>query len=97
MILGALTAYHHTGIVRGRRHHTEHFARRGFDGDNTANLAFHQTLAQGLKVCIDSQRQVLTWLRTLIELAVAITSLHTTMGIAQENLYTLHTTQLFLV
>ena len=27
MVLGALTTHHHTGIVRGRRHHTEHLTR----------------------------------------------------------------------
>ena len=97
VVLTALTTHHHTRIVRGRRHHTEHLARRGFDGHDTAYLAFHQSLAKGLQLCINAQRQVFTWLCPLVEGTVLITALYTSVGIAQKNLDTLDTTQLLLV
>ena len=50
-----------------------------------------------MQVQVDTQCQVLTWLSTLVELSIAITPLNTSVSIAQKNLNTFHTTQVFLV
>ena len=97
MVLRTLTANHQTGIVRRRRHHTEHLASRGLDGDNTTDFAFEQTLTQLLQFEIDTKGQILTWLCPLVKFAITIASLYTTMRIAQQDLNTLYATQLFLI
>ena len=95
--LGALAANHDARVVAGRTDHAEHFARRGLNGHDTAYLAFHQPLAQGLQVCINTQRQVLACHGATVELTILIASLHTSMGVAQQNLHAFLATQLFLV
>ena len=97
MTLGALTAHHHTRVIGGRRHHTEHFARRGLDGYDAAYLAFHQPLAQLLQLYVDAQREVFACLRTTVELSVLIVSLHAPMRITKQDLYPLHAAQLPLI
>ena len=97
VVLRTLTAHHQTGVVGGRRHHTEHLTRSGLDGNDTTDLTFHQPFTQGLQLGIDAQRQVLAGLCTLVKLTVTIAALHTSVGIAQQNLDTFHTTQLLLV
>ena len=48
VVLRTLAPHHHTGIVRGRRHHAKHLARRGFDGHDTSDLTLQKPLTKGL-------------------------------------------------
>ena len=97
MVLRTLTTNHQTGIVRRRRHHTKHLTRRGFDSYDTANLAFKQTFSQFLQFEIDAKGQVLSRLCSLVQFSITVASLYTSMSIAQQDLNTLHTTQLLLI
>ena len=97
MVFRTLAPHHHTGIIRGRRHHAEHLARRRFDGHDTSDFAFQESFAKRLQFCINGQRQILTRLSTLIQFSILISALNTTMGISEQNLDTLHATKLFLV
>ena len=79
--LRTLASHHHTRVVAGRRHHTQHLTRLGFDGNNGANLSLHQSLTKCLQVGIQSQCQVLASNGTTVEAAILIAALHTTMSI----------------
>ena len=92
-----LTAYHNTGIVSRRTNHTEHLTRRGFYGNDTTYLPFHQSFAQSLQVDVNTQRQVLSCHRLTVEGSVLVFAFDCTMHIPQQYLNTLLTTQLFLV
>ena len=81
MALRALASYHHARVVAGRRYHTQHLTRLGFDSHNGANLSLHQSLTKCLQVGIQSQCQVLASNGTTVEAAILIAALHTTMSI----------------
>ena len=97
VLLGALAADHQPGVVGGRRHHAEHLAGRGLDGDDGANLALHEPLAEGLQLEVDAQREVLAGLGPAVEGAVHVAALNTAVGVAQQNLHALLAAQLALV
>ena len=97
MVLTALTTNHHSGVIRRRRHHAQHFTRRGFDGHDTADFALQQPFTKCLQLIIDTQRQILSRHRFTVQSTILVTALDAPVCIAQQDLSTLHTTQLFLV
>ena len=50
-----------------------------------------------MQLQVDTQREVLTWLCTLVEFTIAVTPLDSSVGIAQQDLDTLHAAQLLLI
>ena len=97
MHLASVLAHQLTRVVGWRGNHRQHTSVARVDGHDTAYLALHESFAKGLEVHVDTQRQVLAGDRTLVELAILITALYSTMGIAKQYLDTLHATKLFLV
>jgi hypothetical protein len=98
IIVGAaLTSYHHSGIVGGAADHTEYLTRGGFYGHYASLLACHETLSESLQFHIDGQGEILARNGRFVELAILITSLDTSAGIAKEDFNSLFATQLFLV
>ena len=97
MVFSTLPAHHHTGIVSRRRHHAQHLAGRRFYGHDTAQLAFHQTLAERLQFQIESQSQVFAGHSFGIQLSVHVSPFDTPPGITQKYLYPLFAPQLLLV
>ena len=95
--LSALATRHDARVVVGRRHHAKHFARRRLNGNDAANLSFHEAFAQCLQLHVDAQREVLAGNRLLVEGSVLVTALDAAVGIAQEYLNTFLSAQLLLV
>ena len=95
--LAAVSTHQTSWIVRRRRNHSQHIARSRIDGNNTADFTLEQTFAQGLQLDIQSQRQVLSSHRFLVEFTILIATLNSAVSISQHNLHTLLTTQLLLI
>ena len=97
VLLRALTAYHQTGVVGGRRDHAEHLASRGLNGHDRADFVLHQPLAEGLQLEVDAEGEVLAGLGPAVEGTVHIAALDTAVGIAQQDLNALLAAKLLLV
>ena len=54
LVPAALAADHDAGVVGGTGDHAEYLARGGLNGDNGAELAGHQALAELLQLDVDA-------------------------------------------
>ena len=95
--LASVLAHESARVVGRRRHHRQHLARTRVDGDDTAYLAFEQSLAQGLQVDIKTQRQVLARDRSLVELTILVVALYSSSCITKHDFHTLLSTEHLLV
>ena len=91
--LASVLAHESARVVGRRRHHRQHLARTRVDGDDTAYLAFEQSLAQGLQVDIKTQRQVLARDRSLVELTILVVALYSSSCITKHDFHTLLSTE----
>lgn len=74
MHLSSILTHQSARIIGWRRNHRQHRPVPWVDGNDTSYLALQQSFAQRLEVDIDTQRQVLTCDRSLVELSVLIAS-----------------------
>ena len=97
MCLAPLPPHHQTRVVRRRRNHCQDLSRGGFESHNGTDLPFEQPLAESLEIEIDTQGEVLSCYWSRVQLPILIASLDSSMGIAEHDLHSLDTTELFLV
>ena len=95
--LSSILTHQSARIIGRRRNHRQHRSVSWVDGHDTSNLALQQSFAQSLEVDIDTQRQILTGNRSLVELSVLIASLYSSPRIAKHNLHALDTSELLLI
>ena len=95
--LPSILTHQSAWIIGRRRNHRQHRTVSWVDGNDTSNLALQQSFAQRLEVDIDTQRQVLTGNRSLVELSILVASLYSSPGIAKHNLHALGSSELLLV
>ena len=97
MVLAAVAPDHEVGVVGGCGHHAEDIPRGGFNGDDAANLAFEEAFAECLEVDVDAEGEVLAGDGPLVERAVLVASLDTSVGIAQEDFDALLAAEFLLI
>ena len=85
------------GVIVRRRDEGKDLTRLGLDGDDSATLTAHHTLAQLLQASIDGECEVAPWDGSAVVRTAIQTPLDTATGIAVEDLLTLDATQYLFV
>ena len=95
--LASVLSHQFTRVVRWRGNHCQHRTVSRVDGHDTAYLSLQQPFAQSLQVHVDTQRQVFSCNRSLVEFSVLIASLYSSARITEQNLHTLHASKFLFV
>ena len=95
--LTTVLAHQLTRVVRWRGNHCQHRTVSRVDGNDTAYLSLQQTLTQSLQLHVDTQGQVFSCHRSLVEFSVLIASLYSSARITEQNLHTLYASKFLFV
>ena len=97
VVLAALLSHEQCGIVAGTGNQCQDFARLGLDADDGAHFALHEHFSVSLQTDVDAQFQIVACYRRDVIGTVVVMALDFTCRVADEDFFTLDTTQPGLV
>ena len=97
VVLSALAAYGHSGVIGGAGNHAQNLSRAWLNGHNASALSRHQPFAKRLQLDVDAQREVAAGYGSLVKLSVLVSALDSSSGIAQQDFRTLDASQRLFV